>query len=295
MRTKKTRRSCVNAEMSQKAVDSLRTMSGSILNGKCLTAAVAIVSCVAFLCCLKPSSWTAAHPFVAPSSSMTRSWDEAQQLSSVNSQHSNSQHKRSQHRMQTQQSLQTVDDCCRSHAVPHLILQLSLQSTSRVVSRLSSLPAGHCVFLIGSFSLLSPICLALVNGGCHVSTDTIVPKEEIRSLFHRQPFVHITAWEPNPLMIQILKPPTAGTATRGANSAVEAETDVSSSVSSLALLSWTLSSDAAFDAQHEAELPDEQRNLKRLSRQRTHVHGRRKRVEAFHLSPSATASTTHHR
>ena len=177
-------------------------------------------------------------------------------------------------------------------------------SVSRVLSRVLSVSGGHSCWLFGSLTSLAPLCLALLNGGeKQQSTDTIVPKEEIRLLLRQRPFVHLTVWDPNPLLTAIAPQPSnphtdpstaATTGDAEGGGAVQAEFGLSSrssasdgvsvvggeaapsptsaSVSLLALLSWTLGNGRE-QGQAEHELSEKQRQLRRLSRQRTHVHG----------------------
>ena len=168
----------------------------------------------------------------------------------------------------------TAEFLLRHTAFAFAPLPLSLQSAARAVARLSALPCGHRAFVIGPLSLLAPVCLQLINGGSAATTDTIVPKQELRLLFRRQPFVHITAWDPNPLLSH-LQPAQDGS-------------EGGSAMSSLALLSWTLS---AVEAE-EAELSEEQRSLQRLSRQRTFVHGSRRSSTRLPLLTAYTAAAS---
>ena len=128
------------------------------------------------------------------------------------------------------------------------------------------------------------------------STDTIVPKEEIRLLLRQRPFVHLTVCDPNPLLSTIaqqhISPNNTNTTSAIAGDAGEGgsapEKDPLSSVSDgasggeaavstsssllLSMLSWTLGNGRE-QLQAEHELSEEQKQLRRLSRQRTHVHG----------------------
>ena len=183
-----------------------------------------------------------------------------------------------------------------------------MKSLPRTLARLLSAPGGHTSFVIGPLSLLAPLCLALLNGG--QLTDTIVPREEIRTLFLRRQLVHLTVWDPNPTLAEHTdavrrsiigsRPPSSlAERDRGGSSVVEtarssvtvaslADDDGGGSGSGvtadplnvIALMSWTLSHGDDVDTQ----LSEEQRSLKRLSRQRTHVHGGRKTVSIFHPS-----------
>ena len=197
------------------------------------------------------------------------------------------------------------------------VVQLPLKSLPRTLTRLLSAPGGHTSFVLGPLSLLAPLCLALLNGG--QLTDTIVPREEIRALFLRRQLVHLTVWDPNPTLAEHTeavrrsisggsRPSSRGEREVGSGSAADTArssatvaslaslTDddggagvggssggVSSSggtadpLNVIALMSWTLSQGDDSDMQ----LSEEERSLKRLSRQRTHVHGGRKTVPIF--------------
>ena len=181
-------------------------------------------------------------------------------------------------------------------------MQLPLKSVPRTLSRLQSAAGGHTSFVIGPLSLLAPLCLALLNGG--QLTDTIVPREEIRALFLRRQLVHLTVWDPNPTLAEHVRRPASGAGSRPASSGGRGEggrdapetVSMSAAIASLAddgagkpdplnviaLMSWTLSQGDDADTQ----LTEEERGLKRLSRQRTHVHGGLKTVPIFNpVSP----------
>jgi hypothetical protein len=186
---------------------------------------------------------------------------------------------------------------------------MSLTNVPRLLSRVWSSPPGHVWCVVGSFSALAPLCLALLNGG--QSTDTIVPKEEIASLFRHRRFVQLQAWDPNP---QITKPantqpmtaaeeetnreaqeaavPPASASTsaaavaggegereQGGGEGAEGRPSPSASMALFSVLSWQGGEEEDGDA--AVKRSAEQRAMQRWSRQRSHVQGQRTAVQRF--------------
>lgn len=166
---------------------------------------------------------------------------------------------------------------------------VSFHSVPRLMSRVLQVNAGHTVIVVGALSVFTPLCLALINGGA--STDTIVPKDEIRALFRRSAVVQLQAWDPNPLLSnhsdsfieqqQHMQPQVDGT------DGVISVASANPSLALLSLLSWTLSS----RDEDDSALSEEQRLLRSLSRQRTHVQGKRQQRQRFERIPGAAHST----
>ena len=202
--------------------------------------------------------------------------------------HSTAQHNTARH------SSGSASADLRSHhplpLLPSAVPQLSFASAARVLQRVFAFPCGHVVVVVGALSALAPVALALINGGA--STDTIVPNEEIRAIFRQKHVVHLQAWDPNPLLEHTRLEREAGaeadTAQRSetgegsrplstGGAAASGESTAERSPAPLAqpsLLSWSLGRE-----DDEAPSEEQQQALRRLSRQRTHVHGPRTTVQ----------------